>query len=253
MLLLKQNAKLSVAVLFAILACAGCTTQGSAQPQTGTAAPNCREWNTYAFFEQAIHADVTRCLKGGADPNARTASGKTPLHLANDGAVARILIEAGANVNARDDGRDTPLHDTSSAVVTEALLDAGADPNARNQHNRVPMHDLPGSADRVQLLLDAGADPNARSQKGHAPLHLAVRNVFPRSVAALVKAGADVNARDNLGATPLEWALRAHQRLLQKPGDAMVELNRGALQDRLRNADEIISALKNAGANSHVN
>ena len=45
---------------------------------------NCADWDLSGdFFEAAEVEDVTRCLDGGADPNARTTEdGMTPLHWA---------------------------------------------------------------------------------------------------------------------------------------------------------------------------
>lgn len=47
----------------------------------------------------------------GADVNAMTQDGSTPLHLAvkNDGSFVQLLIDAGANVNAQDKAGVTPL------------------------------------------------------------------------------------------------------------------------------------------------
>lgn len=44
-----------------------------------TAAVSCAKWNTWAFFERASAADVSRCLRAGANVNARDAGGDTPL------------------------------------------------------------------------------------------------------------------------------------------------------------------------------
>jgi len=40
--------------------------------------PDCADWNTVQFFEEATAADVGRCLSQGADPNARDKNGGTP-------------------------------------------------------------------------------------------------------------------------------------------------------------------------------
>jgi len=48
----------------------------------------------------------------GADVNAKSSNGRTPLHLAagvGRREIAKILIEQGANVKAKDDKGKTPL------------------------------------------------------------------------------------------------------------------------------------------------
>ena len=110
-----------------------------------TAAVSCAKWNTLAFFKRASAADVSRCLKGGANVNARIKDGATPLHfatmLSKTPAVADALLKAGANVNARDKDGATPLHfvaATNKTAVVGALLKAGADAGARDRSGKTP-------------------------------------------------------------------------------------------------------------------
>jgi len=112
-----------------------------------TAAVSCAKWNTWAFFERASAADVSRCLRAGADVNPRIkGSRRTPLHGAaeqnKNPAVVDALLKGGANVNARIKGsRRTPLHfaaATNKTAVVGALLKAGADAGARDRIGRTP-------------------------------------------------------------------------------------------------------------------
>ena len=74
----------------------------------------CAGWNTEGFFEAAETVDVERCLAAGADPNARTEFGTTPLHWAaafnESPAVIAALLDAGADLKARTERGRTPLH-----------------------------------------------------------------------------------------------------------------------------------------------
>ena len=100
----------------------------------------CGDWGHVEFFKTVTVAKVTRCLRFGANPNARDKEGYTPLHRAvmsfsGDQTAILALLKAGADVNARDviDG-NTPLHlaKSSDRALLAALLQAGANPNARN-------------------------------------------------------------------------------------------------------------------------
>ena len=92
----------------------------------------------------AVPEMVTVLVNAGADLEARTESGFTPLHVAagisKTPAVVTALVNAGADLEARDESGLTPLHVASggSAVpaVVSALVNAGADPNARDQANK---------------------------------------------------------------------------------------------------------------------
>ena len=103
------------------------------------AGPDCEAWNTKKFFGTATVEDVTSCLAGGADVEARDKNGSTPLHLAaeynENPAVIEALVAAGANVREGDEDGRHPLHYVvvfnENPAVTEALLEAGADPLAQ--------------------------------------------------------------------------------------------------------------------------
>ena len=112
---------------------------GKEMEKTTTA--SCEGWNTYDFLKTATVESVTRCLKAGADPNARDKDDETPLHGA-----------AWANKNP---------------AVAAALLKAGADPNARNKKGRTPLNLAVRykNSPAVAALLKAAAEPNARTGK----------------------------------------------------------------------------------------
>lgn len=80
---------------------------------------------------------ATRLLRAGADINARTATGSTPLHLAARKESAKklisVLLAKGADVNAQDENGWVPLHLTATDDRIEnatLLLAGGADVNA---------------------------------------------------------------------------------------------------------------------------
>lgn len=88
------------------------------------AQPSCKDGMGILFFQQARPIDVSRCLKAGADVNARDWAKSTPLHLAltriSRREIAPILLEAGADGNARDDWGKTPFE-----IIRRLINDLG--------------------------------------------------------------------------------------------------------------------------------
>ena len=91
----------------------------------------------------AIRGDadgVEERLDAGADPNARSWLGLTPLAAAMrscrmNADVLELLIDAGADIEARSGAGTTPLMvawQSGRQDLAQVLLGAGADPEARN-------------------------------------------------------------------------------------------------------------------------
>jgi ankyrin repeat protein len=94
----------------------------------------------YAVSDRNYGA-VACLLKQGADPNALTAEGMSPLMLSDSPSITSLLITAKADVNYRrgTGTKETALHiaaarDESDMVL--ALLKAGADPLLTNAFNQ---------------------------------------------------------------------------------------------------------------------
>ena len=196
-----------------VMVCVSCTLLLTPAHAT-TAHVSCTDWNTKEFFENATAIHVSRCLSVGANLEARTERGLTPLHMAakysTAPSVIAVLLDAGANLEARTVGGSTPLHLATrfpSAVTT--LVEAGADLEARSEGGFTPLHNAArfgATFSVVTAFLDAGADLEARTDAGLTPLHLATR--FPSAVTTLLDAGADLKARDIDGWTPLHQAVK---------------------------------------------
>jgi ankyrin repeat protein len=101
-----------------------------------------------AFFKRPAVAKVL--LEHDADPRmASKPAGFTPLHsaVADDAGtevheLVRMLLDAGADPNARSASGGTPLHTagfTGNATVTTMLLAAGADPEATDAKGLTPL------------------------------------------------------------------------------------------------------------------
>ena len=98
------------------------------------------------LHEAAKEGDVAKIrtlLNKGAQVNARSKGGFTPLHQATRHVEAiRALLRAGADVNARDKGEFTPLHFAAfwgRVEAVRALLKAGALVNAKNKYECSPV------------------------------------------------------------------------------------------------------------------
>ena len=169
----------------------------------------CKLWNTAEFFRETTVEGVTACLAAGADPNARGAYAKTPLHFAaefsQDRRVVQALLDAGADPMAREAYKEhTPLHKAAMAgasfEVIEALLAAGADVNVQSDHGTplqaaLKIHSAREPA-AIEALLAAGADPNVTDGNGWTPLHYAAYDADDaKIIKLLLAAGAVVDAQ----------------------------------------------------------
>jgi len=150
-------------------------------------------------------------LLHGADVNAKTVDGRTPLHAAAmlpmAGRVVTLLLEVGADVDARAMTGATPLLGAAAAGLenTLLLLDHGADPNIPSQNGATPLM-AARSAEVVWVLVAKGARINARSKRGETALAAAAGRGDDDSVKLLLSKGAEVNAADYRGYTPLMHA-----------------------------------------------
>lgn len=157
--------------------------------------------------EKGAAGSITALIGQGANVNARTESGDTPLHLATTRRVAELLISKGADVNAKnDDFQMTPIFNANLAV-TEVLIARGAGLNAKAKDGITPLGwtvywDM---LDKAKFLISKGADVNGAAGS-KTPLQIAANWGKLKFAELLLSRGADVNARDNDGWTALHWA-----------------------------------------------
>jgi ankyrin repeat protein len=160
-------------------------------------------------------AMVKKLIRGGADVNAAYDEyNMNALHVATamgGTAVLEALLEHGADPNAASTVGETPLMNTcfgDKAASAELLLAHGADPNARNigGESALMYAARMGSAETARVLLRHGADMDAGVPGGDTPLIMAAQQGQAKVVRVLVDHGADLDARNADGRTALELA-----------------------------------------------
>ncbi|MEX2260669.1 MAG: ankyrin repeat domain-containing protein [Bryobacteraceae bacterium] len=204
-------------------------------------------------------ASLFRLLDAGANINAITNDGQTPLHkpacrIERIGMV-KTLLDRGANVNAQDFRGTTALYlatllnkapedsilklSLNEDSILMLLLDAGADPNISRQASNTPLMLAASSGylNRVRSLLTHGAKVNDRGEGDKTALMEAAYHGQDAIVALLIESGADVNACSSSGRTVLGWArLGGHRSTIAVLERAMDNVIHGASTDTLLNA-----------------
>jgi ankyrin repeat protein len=165
-------------------------------------------------------AMVRKLLEAGADPQAKTDSGDTPLHLA-------ASVENPEDIPAASVGNpDVDMPDVAMphVEVVRILLNVeGIDVNAKDNEEKTPLHRAAMSNnDRiVTLLLDKGAALFAQDNDGSTPLHLAAAEGTLAAVETLLDYilpldAAKIEAPDYLDRTPLgRAAKKGHARVVE--------------------------------------
>lgn len=125
---------------------------------------------------------VELLLQLGADANASSEGGKTPLYcLANEckeagtGEIVHMLVKCGALVDANENYKHcTPLHMAArrgNVDVAGALLDCAANIEARDSLGDTPLRRAVScnQVEVAKLLLSRGADKNSKGSKSMTP------------------------------------------------------------------------------------
>lgn len=186
------------------------------------------DYNLMVAAQKGYDKEVERLISMGADVNAETSEGATPLifAVANDRLNAvKVLLNYDADPNKVTAYGQTPLLvaiKTENLMIyqglqlenigivhkyleiAEALIRAGADVNFQDKSGVTPINysSIYGLYSFVDLLVYYGADINMKANDGTSPLMSAVWSGYPDIEDLLIRNGANIEARDNMGFTP---------------------------------------------------
>lgn len=115
-----------------------------------------------------------------------------------------VLIQAGADVDAKSESGVTPLAAAiafEQPVVAKYLIDAGADVKSATENGSYPLIEVAkkGYLHLVSELLLRGCDVDVTDGLGRTALHVAVANGQKHAVGILLGAGADRRRKDRNG------------------------------------------------------
>ena len=153
-------------------------------------------------------------IKAGANINAATQQGLTPLMIAarfGKKECLEALIKDGAIIDAATQQGTTALMSAAASGYTpclEALIKAGANINAATQQGGTALMAAARCGKKLCLeaLIKASANVNKATQQGGTALMLAAQYGKTPCLEALIKAGACLDTQSNTGKTAAEWA-----------------------------------------------
>jgi ankyrin repeat protein len=167
-------------------------------------------------------------LNKGADVNAKTESGLTPLHIAAENghtALIKLFLKFDANIDAVENTEECiPLHLATLNQQVKAmkmLLENGADVNATKCNGMNVLHIMAlinpeiskesefieNYHEIIKTFLKYGCDINAQDIFGRTPLHLSSLYLNDEATWSFLQHFADINIEDCGGLTPLSFPI----------------------------------------------
>ncbi|KAI1124307.1 ankyrin repeat-containing domain protein [Nemania abortiva] len=174
--------------------------------------PDQRGWTPlHSALSNSHLTCAMQLLAHGANPNARTLSGKTAVHLAIDSCPLGLdaLLKAGATFTGLTKTGRSALHIAcASGNIDEDLRSVlqTIDPNTQDQDGVAPLHELvrsktPNTA-IVKWLIELGADPNVQDKDGLSPLHSSLSKQDYQIAEYLLRQGARIDCESSDGTLP---------------------------------------------------
>lgn len=181
-----------------------------------------REYNLMIASAKGYTKEIERWLKQGANVNAATPEGVTPLMFAvanNQEESVRLLLENDADTEKAANDSKTPLLvavDNGNTRIAEILIREGADIDYADRNGATALHyaSINGDFYMADLLLYYFAAPDIKSRDGTTPLMAAILAEHADIADLLIQNGANMEARDTNGFTPLMIAAQNGDTLL---------------------------------------
>ncbi len=145
--------------------------------------PNVRNNKGFAPLHYAVHEKVSVTMtltpaQSGAMSSSIDIKSQSPSAKTTQQSVLELLLDTGADINAKTESGTTPLMEAGSASIVQLLVKRGADVNATNERGETALHTAMSGAGlisgdplaHIQALVDCGADVNAVNKSGETPL-----------------------------------------------------------------------------------
>lgn len=168
------------------------------------------DYNLMIAAAEGYASEINRLIEKGADVNAATNEGATPLVFAvsnNRLASVKALLKYNPDLDDFTVTNETPLLiavKNRNFEITETLIRAGADVDKPDSYGATPLHyaSIYGYIEIVDLLLYYDASIDSKSLEGITPLLASIRAGYSDISDLLIQNGANMEARDNDGFTP---------------------------------------------------
>ncbi len=152
-----------------------------------------------------------------ANVNIEDRKKSTPLHYAimyaqGDYDIINTLQQHGANLNAQTINGDSPLHIAANwgkIDIAKFLIQKGAIIDIKNTSGKTPLHNaiLEHNVDLVSFFLEKGVNIHAQDNAGNSSLFMAAKEGRIDIAKLLVQKGAIIDIKNTSGETPLQRSI----------------------------------------------
>ena len=177
------------------------------------------------------------CFIDGVD--VQNNEGKTPLHLAWNEDIIKILQNHGANETIKDIMGNTPLHCAlleKNMDKVKALISPNTINLRKNLTHQTPLH-LAWNEEVVIILQDKGANEMLINISGDTPLHCALKEKNIRKVKALTSR-LNIHMKNFEEKTPLDLAWNNESFYFLKIASANMQQNNNFTSEEIQKIEE---------------